>query len=41
MYWDIAMYMHHAELHLYRGWTQIGYAEYHLKGEGGFSLMKW
>ena len=39
--WDMAMYMHHAELRLYRAKEQIGYAEYHLKGQGGFSLMKW
>jgi hypothetical protein len=39
--WDMATYMHHAELRLYRGQSQIGYAEYHLNGEGGFSLMKW
>lgn len=39
--WDMASYMHHAELRLYRGNEQIGYAEYHLKGQGGFSLMKW
>ena len=39
--WDIAMYMHHAELRLYREMAQIGYAEYHLKGGGGFSLMKF
>jgi hypothetical protein len=39
--WDMATYLHHAELRLYRAQTQIGYAEYHLKGKGGFSLMKW
>ncbi len=39
--WDMAMYMHHAELRLYRTKAQVGYAEYHLKGGGGFSLMKW
>jgi len=39
--WDMATYMHHAELRLYRGKKQIGYAEYHLAGKGGFSLMKW
>ena len=39
--WDGMIYMHHAELRLYRIQTQIGYAEYHLKGAGGFSLMKW
>jgi hypothetical protein len=39
--WDMATYMKHAELRLYRGNAQIGYAEYHLTGGGGFSLMKW
>ncbi|TKB06675.1 Sbal_3080 family lipoprotein [Desulforhopalus sp. IMCC35007] len=39
--WDMAMYMYHAELRLYHMQTQIGYAEYHLNGKGGFSLMKW
>ena len=39
--WDMAIYMHHAELRLYRAQVQIGYAEYHLKGGGGFSPMKW
>ena len=39
--WDLAMYMHHAELRLYRAKTQIGYAEYHLNGKGGLALTKW
>jgi hypothetical protein len=39
--WDMAMYMHHAELRLYRANAQIGYAEYHLKGEGGLALTKF
>lgn len=39
--WDFAPYMSHAELRLERDFKQIGYAEYHLVGGGGFSLMKW
>lgn len=39
--WDVAMYMHHAELRLYRAQTQIGYAEYHLAGKGGLALTKF
>jgi hypothetical protein len=39
--WDMVAYMHHAELRLYRGKEQIGYAEYHLVGKGGLSPMKW
>lgn len=39
--WDFAPYLSHAELRLYRGNQRIGYAEYHLNGKGGLSLMKW
>ena len=39
--WDVAMYMHHAELRLYNGHDQIAYAEYHLNGGGGLALNKW
>ena len=39
--WDMAMYLHHAELRLYHGNSQIGYAEYHLTGKGGLALNKW
>jgi hypothetical protein len=39
--WDLAMIMTHAEVRLHRGSAEIGYAEYHLIGKGGFSLMKY
>jgi len=39
--WDMATYMHHAELRLYHAEDQIGYAEFHLKGEGGLAPSKW
>lgn len=39
--WDMAPYLSHAEVRLYRDRQRIGYAEYHLRGKGGFSLMKW
>jgi len=39
--WDIATYLHHAELRLERGGRVIGSAEYHLVGKGGLSLAKW
>lgn len=39
--WDLATYMHHAELRLFYDENQIGYAEFHLKGEGGFALTKF
>ena len=39
--WDFAPYLSYAELWLEKDGQQIGYAEYHLIGKGGFSLMKW
>lgn len=39
--WDLGTYMHHAELRLERGGRTVGFAEYHLAGKGGLSLMKW
>jgi len=39
--WDMATYMHHAELRLYHAEDQIGYAEFHLNGEGGLAPSKW
>lgn len=39
--WDMAVYMHHAELTLYKGKESIAYAEYHLNGKGGLALNKW
>lgn len=39
--WDVATYLHHAEIRLYKGTSRIGQAEYHLKGKGGLALNKW
>jgi hypothetical protein len=39
--WDLATYMHHAELRLYSDNAQVGYAEYHLTGQGGLALTKF
>lgn len=39
--WDIGMYLHHAEIHLFKENKKIAYAEYHLNGKGGFALNKW
>ena len=39
--WDMATYMHHAELSLYSNQVQIGFAEYHLKAKGGWSVTKY
>jgi hypothetical protein len=34
-------YLTHAELRLWEGGKQIGFAEYHLNGNGGLDLGKW
>jgi hypothetical protein len=39
--WDFAPYLAHAELRIERGSLQVGYAEFHLRGKGGYSLFKW
>jgi hypothetical protein len=39
--WDVTTYLSHAELRLWRSGIEIGSADYHLKGKGGFSLNKW
>ncbi len=39
--WDISAYLSHAEISLQQHGNRVAYAEYHLKGKGGFSLMKW
>jgi hypothetical protein len=39
--WDMALYLSHAELSLFKDSSRIAYAEYHLRGKGGFSLVKW
>jgi hypothetical protein len=39
--WDFKPYISHAELRLWQGGKQIGSADYHLNGKGGFALTKW
>lgn len=39
--WDFAPYLSHAELRIKKDREEIAYAEYHLIGKGGLSLMKW
>lgn len=39
--WDMATYLRHAELRLYKGNTEIGYGEFHLRGGGGLDLTKF
>lgn len=39
--WDVTPYLSHAELRIEHKGRQVGYAEYHLKGKGGFDLTKW
>jgi len=34
-------YLTHAELRLWEGGKQIGFAQYHLNGNGGLDLGKW
>lgn len=39
--WDLSTYLSYAEISIDRNGTQVGYAQYRLKGKGGFSLLKW
>lgn len=39
--WDLKPFMSHAELRLWRNGTQIGFAQYHLNGKGGYDLGKY
>ena len=39
--WDFDTYLVRAELYVEREHEQIGYAEYHLRGNGGLSFFKW
>lgn len=39
--WDFSPYLSHAELRLFKKNERIAYAEYHLRGKGGFALNKW
>jgi hypothetical protein len=39
--WDMAPYLVDASITITRNGSRIAHAEYHLKGKGGFSLMKW
>jgi hypothetical protein len=39
--WDFKPYLSHAELRLWKDGRQIGAADYHLRGKGGFALTKW
>ena len=41
LHWDMKPYLTHAELRLWEGGKQIGFAEYHLNGNGGLDLGKW
>lgn len=40
-HWDLKPYLSHAELRMWRNGVQIGSAEYHLNGGGGFDMAKW
>jgi len=39
--WDMAMVLADAEIWIHQDKRQVAYANYHLKGGGGLSLMKW
>ena len=41
LHWDLKPYLTHAELRLWEGGKQIGFAQYHLNGNGGFDVRKW
>lgn len=41
LHWDMKPYLSHAELRLWEGGKQIGFAQYHLNGNGGLDLGKW
>jgi hypothetical protein len=39
--WDFSPYLSTAQLELRRGTEVVSRGDYHLRGKGGFSLMKW
>ena len=39
--WDLTTYLSHAEIRIEKAGRQVGFAEYHLIGKGGYSMMKW
>ena len=39
--WDLAPYLSHAEIQIEKDGAQVAHAEYHLRGKGGYSMMKW
>lgn len=39
--WDMAMVLADAEIWIHKSGKQVAYGNYHLRGKGGFSLMKW
>jgi len=39
--WDLAPYLVDATIGIYKNGERIAQAQYHLKGGGGFSMMKW
>jgi hypothetical protein len=39
--WDMALYMHHAELRIERNGSKVASAEYHLAAKGGLDMGKW
>jgi len=39
--WDMAPYLTDATISIDRNGRRVAEAQYHLKGKGGLSLMKW
>jgi hypothetical protein len=39
--WDFVPYLSHAEIRIEKDGAQVAYAEYHLRGKGGYSMLKW
>jgi hypothetical protein len=39
--WDFTSYLSQAELRMWKGGRRVAYAEYHLRGKGGYSMKKW
>ena len=39
--WDFAPFLSHAEIRIEKDSNPVAYAEYHLRGKGGYSMLKW
>lgn len=39
--WDFVPYLSHAEIRIEKDGFPVAAAEYHLRGKGGYSMLKW